>query len=171
MSESARIKQNVTGNHWLWIFLGGIIMFVFLLIGVFFINSAIEEKQKMIESMTPAIQMLGFATSTATGTILALMLTILGLIQETQIKSKNYFYRNIEKISLLCTADFIISILILSLVTIPFSQLTTSSQLLINGLFYSLIFCNAIISGLLVTIILMIFDTVKGMIYSMKLEK
>jgi hypothetical protein len=143
---------------------------VFTLAGLLLVGQIYShvEVQQLIEAMTPAMQMLGFATVTATGTILALMMTMLGVIHQTELKLKHPFYESIQRLARLATMDFIASVLLLSLVGIPFGEANGVPAWWLTLLYYLLILANALISGLLITIVLMLFDVIKSMIVALQ---
>jgi hypothetical protein len=152
--------------------IGGLVTAIFVTGGLLLVGRVYShlEAQRLIEAMTAPMQMLGFATTTATGTILALMLTMLSLLHETKLKFKHGFYEGITRISLLCTVNFIASVLLLALVGIPFGEAEGVPPLWLNLLYYVLIFANGFIGGLLVAIALMLFDTIKSMVETFKVR-
>jgi hypothetical protein len=162
--------QHPLTNQWNWSLIGGVIATAFTVIGLVIVGQVYShlELQQLIEAMTPAMQMLGFTTVTATGTIIALMMTMLGLIHQADVKFKSSFYHSIRRIALFSTIDFIASVLLLSLVGIPFGEADTVPAWWLNLLYYALILANALISGMLVTIILMLYEVVKSMINALK---
>jgi hypothetical protein len=179
LTSDSRIEtpdDNIYGQQQLlqkqrnWSLVGGGVAALFVAGGLLLVGQVYShiEAQQRIEAMTPAMQMLGFATTTATGTILALMLTMLGLLHESELNFKHGFYDGITRIAMLSTIDFIASVLLLSLVGIPFGEADGVPALWLTVLYYVLIFANAGISGLLVAISLMLFDTIKTMIETLK---
>jgi hypothetical protein len=118
------IKAHPMQSHGNWSLLGGLTTTVFVFGGVLIggqFNNALEA-QELIAMMTPAMQMLSFAAITATGTVLALMLTMLSLIHESNSGVQDTLYTIVLRISRLCTIDFVASALLLGLVGIPFGE-------------------------------------------------
>ena len=156
-----------------WSIAGGIIMAVFTLIGLLIggqvssHNSALQ----LIEVMSPPLQMLGFATITATITMLALLLTMLGVIKQADIDYAKTFYDLMERISFLDTILLIASAGLLTILAIPITEAETNvSEQAATVLYYTLLFVNAAISGLLVAAVLMLFDAIKSVIRTLRVQ-
>lgn len=170
--ETNEKNEELLQNHWNWSLIGGVTAAVFIFGGLFSVgrvNSDLQA-QELIEMMSPAMQMLAFAAITATGTIIALMLTMLGLIHQSELQFKKEFYASIQRIALLATIGFICSVLLLALTGIPFGEANSMAVIWFDIVYHVLIFANALISGLMITIILMLHDAVRGIIQTLKFE-
>jgi hypothetical protein len=118
--------------------------------------------------MSPAIKMLTFAAITATGTIMALISTMFSNVHDSDIKFRQAFYESLKRMVIFGAADFIGSGLLLAVVSIPFGEANAIPASWLNLIYCALIFANASISGLLVVVILTLFDGLKSMIHSLK---
>src|SRR5688500_3135204 len=78
-----------------WSLIGGLTLALVTLIGLLVGGQVFSHTTalKLIEVMSPPLQMFAFATVTATITMLALILTMLGLIKEAELGFNQEFYR------------------------------------------------------------------------------
>jgi hypothetical protein len=166
-------KQAVT-NQWNWAIIGAITAALIVLTGLVVVGRVDDPTyaQNIIEAMSPPLQMLGFATITATITVLVLTLTMLTVMNEIERKFGKRFYKLIERMGLMATICLMLSVLLLAILGIPFHDADTeiAQQVSILG-YYMLVFVEAIISGLLVALILMLFDAVKSIIRTFRVEE
>jgi hypothetical protein len=122
--------------------------------------------------MSPPLQMFAFATITATITMLALILTMLGLISQEKLGFSNEFYKLIERISFIDTILLIICAMLLTVLAIPVAESETQiSETAATILYYVLTIVNATIVGLLVAAVLMLFDAIKSVIRTLTAQK
>jgi hypothetical protein len=156
-----------------WSIFGGGMMAIFTLIGLLIGGqvSTHDSALQLIEVMSPPLQMLAFATITATITMLALLLTMLGVIKQAEINYAKTFYDLIERISLFDTILLIASASLLTVLAIPITEAETEiSEQAATVLYYILLLVNAAISGLLVAAVLMLFDAIKSVIRTMHVQ-
>lgn len=160
-------EEKVEKKQLNWAIIGGLMMAVFSVAGlaiggqVYGSRTALE----LIEVMSPPLQMLAFATITATMTMLALILTMLGLIKQAEVGFGQEFYKLIERISLIATFLLIISALLLTLLAIPITEAEIGDlEVWVTTLYYILTFVNSLIVGLLVATVLMLYDSIKSVI-------
>jgi hypothetical protein len=156
-----------------WSIAGGIMMAIFTLIGLLIGGqvSIHDSALQLIEVMSPPLQMLAFATITATITMLALLLTMLGVVKQAELGFRKSFYELIERISLFDTILLISCASLLTLLAIPITEAETDiSEQAASILYYILIFVNAAVAGLLVTTVLMLFDAIKSVIRTLNVQ-
>jgi magnesium-transporting ATPase (P-type) len=110
-----------------WSIAGGMMMAIFTLIGLLIGGqvSTHDSALQLIEVMSPPLQMLAFATITATITMLALLLTMLGVIKQAELGFSKSFYELIERISLLDTILLISCASLLTVLAIPITEAET----------------------------------------------
>jgi hypothetical protein len=157
-----------------WALIGGSMVAIFTLGGLLIGGHVYSNRTALefIGAMSPPLQMLGFATITATITMLALILTMLGLVKQAELGFSKKFYLLIERLSLLDTVLLIGSTMLLTVLAIPVTKAETDiSQQSATILYYILIFANAVISGLLVASVLMLFDAIKSIIRTITIQK
>ena len=157
-------KVLFSGNNWSLI--GGVAAVVFALSGNLLVGQIYSgfEARRFIEAMLPTTQTLTFASITASSTILALMLTLISFTRKLENEFDMFFYRRIKRIGLLSCVALITSILLLLFLSVPLQE---SDKVPLNWyriIYYVIISLSALISGLVVTIVLMLFNAISGLI-------
>jgi hypothetical protein len=172
--QSSHTEHRATRNQSNWGFIGVVTMILIAIVGLVVVGRVTDANyaQTVIEAMSPPMQMLAFATITATVTVLVLTLTMLSVIKELERSFSQRFYKLIERIGFLAASGLILGVFLLALLSIPFQDAHTdiANQASIV-VYYLLVFINAIISGLLVALVLMLFDSVKSIIRISKVEE
>jgi uncharacterized protein YacL len=172
--ESSHSEHKATNNQSNWGIIGVVTMALIALVGFTVVGRVTDATyaQTVIEAMSPPMQMLAFATITATVTVLVLTLTMLSVMKELERSFSKQFYSLIERIGFLAASGLILGIFLLALLSIPFhdAQTAIADQASIV-VYYLLVFTNALISGLLVALILMLFDSVKSVIRISKVQE
>jgi hypothetical protein len=156
-----------------WAIIGGVLVAIFSLGGLFLGGKLQSDSTslQLIEVMSPPMQMLGFATITATITMLSLLLTMLGLLHQAELGFNKEFYHLIERVSLIDTILLIISTLLLTVLAFPLTEANgRSTEQLATLMYYVLILVDATIVGLLVAAVLMLFDAIKSVIRTINVQ-
>jgi hypothetical protein len=169
-SKAERRAEKASIN---WSIIGGAMVATFTLIGLIIGGqvSTHDSALQLIEVMSPPLQMLAFATITATITMLALLLTMLGVIKQAEITYAKTFYDLIERISFFDTILLITCASLLTVLAIPITEAETDmSEQAATILYYGLIVVNAAVSGLLVAAVLMLFDAIKSVIRTLHVQ-
>lgn len=106
----------------------------------------------------------GSAITTASATVLALMLTLLSMTKKSENDFDQSVYRSIEIVGLISTATFIGAILLLLCLSLPVGKFDNIPQGWFRGLYYTLSTLNGLLSGLMTAGVLILFDTVRLLI-------
>lgn len=122
------------------------------------------EALQLLDGLNSAALFLGSSVVTASATILALMLTMISLTDQTETEFDNEFYQRIKKIGLLATIALSGGILFLLFMSIPIKESDNVPSNWFEIIYYILITFVAVLSGLLVTIVLMLFNAITSLI-------
>jgi hypothetical protein len=122
------------------------------------------EARNLLEAMLPSARSVGSAVVTASGTILALMLTMLSLTSQAKSGFDRVFYKRIERIGLLSTIALAMGTLLLLLLSIPLQESQQVPSSWYRYVYYLLIALTAGLSGLLVAIVLMLYNAITSLI-------
>lgn len=122
------------------------------------------EARKLLEAMASSAHYLGSAVVTASATIIALMLTMLSLSNQTEDDFDIIFYRRIERIGILATVSLIGGILLLLFLSVPLQEADSVPSRWFTTIYYVLIGFLAVLSGLLVAIVLMLLNAMTSLI-------
>ncbi len=150
-----------------WIWLGGLLAFGLALLGYLGVGEIYGGRQaiRLLEAVNPSVQTLCFAAITACSTILALMLTMVALAHQSNIHFDEKFFRQVKRISLLCTITLSFSTLLLAFISIPLNESDTFPAVGFRTLYYGVIFATSLLSGLLIAIVMMLYETIGVLIH------
>ncbi len=153
--------------------LGGLLATLVSIAGTYVVGQASgSEWLRLVEAMLPSARFLCVAVMTASATILALMLTALGVSRQAPSPLRTSHYKRVEQIALLDTATFVLSTLLLLALTIPIGQQTTplSSEWYMTA-YYAILILSSLLGGMLVSVVLMLYGTIRDLIEVIGLER
>ena len=122
------------------------------------------EARNLLEAMLPSARSVGSAVVTAAGTILALMLTMLSLTNQARSSFDRVFYQRVERIGLLSTIALAMGTLLLLFLSIPIQESQQVPSSWYSYVYYVVIALTASLSGLLVAIVLMLYNAMTSLI-------
>lgn len=144
--------------------LGGLISAVGLFVLVFAVGRIGDfEALRIISAALPSARFLASAAIGAGVTILALLLTLIGLSLTLEISFHVRLYQRLRAITSLTVAAIVIGVALLLAVTVPIGEVEELSGAY-DVLYYALGIAVASLGGLMVTIGLMISSTLSGLI-------
>lgn len=123
------------------------------------------EARKLLESVVSSTLYFGSAVISGSVTILALMLTMLSLTSNMDSEFDSVFFKRIKRIGLLSTIILIAGVLLMLFLSLPIEE---SKANLPNSwyeiIYYVLITYIAGLSGLIVGVVLMLFNAITSLI-------
>lgn len=122
------------------------------------------EAGMLLDAMLPTVRFLCSSAAAASSTTLALMLTLLGLSASVSHNLKNAHYVRIRQIALLDSIGFVLSIILLLTLVVPYEQTEEISAAWYTPVYYFVVIASAALGGIMVTVILMIYGTVRDMV-------
>jgi uncharacterized integral membrane protein len=145
---------------------GGLLAGGIALGGQWFIGQVYSgaEALRLIEAMVPSARAVGTSVVTASGTILALMLTMLSLTSQAETSFDSIFFKRIERIGQLSTLALATGILLLLLLSVPLQESQNVPSSWFRGVYFVLISLTAALAGLLVAIVLMLMNAMSSLI-------
>lgn len=147
-----------------WAIVGGILTAIALFVGIAVVGKIGSfEALRLLESVLPTIRFLSSSVMTAAVTVLALMLTLLGLTYSTRWEFRETHYQRIAQISWLATITMVLSVGILLFLGIPL-EAADRLRTYYNVIYYVLSASGAIIGGLLVSTVLLLMQTIRGLV-------
>jgi hypothetical protein len=170
-SASDRDAQEQAGEQTLFIgakraLAGGVLAAGVALGGQWFVGQIYSgaEALKLVSALVPAARSVGSSVVTASGTILALMLTMLSLTSQANSNFDRVFYHRVQRIGLLSTIALAAGILLLLFLSIPVQESDAVPGSWFGFVYYLLIVLTAGLAGLLVAIVLMLFNAMTSLI-------
>ena len=150
----------------IWAVSGGVLAACIALVGQWLIGRIYtgEEARYLIEAMLNSALYFGASVVTASATILALMLTMLSLSDQTKIDFDRVFFKRIEQIGIMTTISLASSILLLLFLSIPVQESKNVPTTWFTTIYYILIIALALLAGLLVMVVLMLLNAIRSLI-------
>ena len=144
---------------------GGLIAAIIAGMGFFFIGNLSEyEAKKLIKSSVPGVNMLCNTVVLASATILALLLTLLGLSSGSNLTLKNDHYRQVKLLAKWDASLFISAIILFQLTNIPLTEADNVPKDWYNTVYWGTLVLSSMLSGGIVTVILMLYRTIANIV-------
>lgn len=122
------------------------------------------EARELLESSLPSFTTLCNTTILASATILALLLTALGVSNNSKQKIKSLFYQRIRKIAQFDIVLFVTSMVVLLLLNVPIAKTEEIPSSWFDNVYLATLIISSIIGGLLITVMLMLYSAVTDLI-------
>lgn len=144
---------------------GGVISMFVMGLGTYLLGelSGYEAKE-LIKGSISGINTLCNTIALASATILALLLTLLGLTSNTSSKLKEDHYRHLLAIAKLDTVVFILAVISFLLFNLPITESENVPTNWFNIIYYVTLGVSSILSAALIVVVLMLYNTVSSMI-------
>jgi|TARA_R110002012_G_scaffold212146_1_gene383143 membrane-associated HD superfamily phosphohydrolase len=146
-------------------FLGGIIATVFIGFGAYALgNISGYEAKSLIQSSLPGMNTLCNTIVLASATILTLLLTLLSISSSTKSKLTEDHYKHVLLIAKIDTVVFVAAMIVFQLMNIPVTEADNVPNSWYSIIYYISLALSAILSGGLVSVVLMLYNTVVSII-------
>ncbi|MDG3582282.1 hypothetical protein [Galbibacter pacificus] len=164
--------MNFTINNRISVY-GGIITFSITGIGVFLVgNVSGYEAKQLIAASLQGINMLCNTIVLASATILALILTLLGVSSTgTKSKLKKEHYRQVIIIAKFDTVLFVSALVLFQFFNIPITETDNVPAIWYKYVYWTTLFFSSFLSGFMVSVVLMLYATIKNIIDIVGLNK
>ncbi|MBA6153003.1 hypothetical protein [Gelidibacter maritimus] len=150
---------------------GGIISALIMGLGAYFLgNISGYEAKILIKSSLPGINTLCNTIALASATILALLLTLLSLSSSTKSKLTKEHYHHVLLIAKIDTVIFIMAMILFQLLNIPITEADNVPSFWYTTIYYVSLALSSLLSGGLISVVLMLFNAVSSIIKIVGLE-
>ena len=144
---------------------GGIIACIIIFIGSWLVGDASQtEPYKLFSSALPRIRSFSGTLIIALGNILALMLTLLSLSFNVNIDISWSHFQRVRQVSWSVAVILIFTVLGTLLMNIPLVESEKAPNAWFAYLYYGLLIFSALLGGAFVTVILLLYNTVRDII-------
>ena len=145
--------------------LGGAISLAIILSGTFLLGklSGYEAKILIRNSLT-GMNTLCNTIALASATILALLLTLLGISSSSKSKLKKDHYRHILQIAKLDTFVFVAAVITFLIFNLPITESESVPYNWFNFVYYISLGISSVLSSLLIMVVLMLYNTIVNII-------
>jgi hypothetical protein len=144
---------------------GGILATVFTGLGVFLLENVTGyEAKKLLKSSLSGLNLLCNTIVLASATILALLLTLLSVSFGSDSKLKKRHYIQILNIAKFDVILFIFALVIFQFFNIPILESDNVPLSWFNKIYWATLASTSLISGMMITVILMLYNAVTNLI-------
>lgn len=143
---------------------GGAVAAVTLFAGVAVVGGVTPyEGRELLEAVLPTIRFLASSVMAAGATVLALMLTLLGITYATEWTFRDVHFHRISQISLLASGAIGLSVVTLLFLGLPVGE-ADGLRLYHHVVYYGLIASASLLGGLTIAIVLMLHRSIRGLV-------
>ena len=135
---------------------GGLITATFWFLG----SVQAWEAAQLLSTILETLPYFCSAVLGATATILALMLTVLSLSAQTDVQLSEFHYRRIRNIARLDSIVFVFTIVFFVFIGMPYDEADGFPESAMTWVLYAVIICSSLITGVMITIVLSLYQTV-----------
>lgn len=143
---------------------GGISMVVILLGAILLGELSGYQAQELIKNSVTGLNTLCNTIALASATILALLLTLLGISSGSKSKLKKDHYRHVLQIAKLDTAVFIAAVVSFLLFNLPITESENVPNNWFGIIYYVTLAISSVLSAALIVVVLMLYNTVVNII-------
>ena len=144
---------------------GGIFSLVFIFAGSLLMgNLSGYEARELIKNSLGGLNTLCNTIVLASATILALLLTLLGISSKDESRLKKRHYKDVLQIAKLDTIVFIVSLLLFLVFNLPVTESENVPANWFSTIYYTALFFSALISSALIVVVLMLYSAVVSII-------
>lgn len=144
---------------------GGVFSLIFIFGGTLLLGSLSGYEAKvLIKNSLSGINVLCNTIVLASATILALLLTLLGLSSTSASKLKKEHYRHVLQIAKFDTVVFIVSMLSFLIFNLPVTESDNVPANWFVTIYYITLAVSALLSAALIVVVLMLYNTVVNII-------
>lgn len=118
-----------------------------------------------LESALPTIHFLCSTVATGGVTILALMVTLLGLSHSVDTELERVHYHRIQQIAYMATLAVSAAIFLLVFLSIPVGDSEEVVVTYAEVVYYGVVMLSSVLGGLMITLVLMLLSAVKGLLH------
>ncbi len=157
-----KLKLTHYNKKALW---GGAIATASVTLGVFFLGHISQHEAKvLIKESLPGFNMLCNTVVLASATILALLLTLLGISTSSDTRLKESHYKQVALIAKWDAIVFISAIILFQLSNIPLTEADNFPNDFFSILYWITLGTSSLLVGGIVSVILMLYNTVNNII-------
>jgi lysylphosphatidylglycerol synthetase-like protein (DUF2156 family) len=144
---------------------GGVISMMVMLLWTFLLGELSGyEAKALIKNSVSGINTLCNTIGLASATILALLLTVLGISSGAKSKLKKDHYLHILQIAKLDTVVFVSSLISFLLFNLPVTQSEALPNDWFSIVYYLSLFISSVLSAALIVVVLMLYNTIVNII-------
>ncbi|WP_281541285.1 hypothetical protein [Maribacter aestuarii] len=144
---------------------GGVISMTIMLLGTFLLGELSGyEAKSLIKNSIAGVNTLCNTIALASATILALLLTILGVSSGSESKLKKDHYKHILLIARLDTIVFVSALISFLIFSLPVTEFENVPEEWFSILYYTTLGISSVLSAAIIVVVLMLYNTLYSII-------
>lgn len=144
---------------------GGLLASAIIGFGIFYLGNLSQyEARELLSKSIPGVNMLCNTIVIASATILALLLTVLGISSASDLHLSRKHYHQVALLARWDTIIFVVAITLFQFSNIPMTEAENFPKDWYNLLYWATLISSALLCGGIVAVILMLYNTVTNMI-------
>ena len=120
---------------------------------------------QLLDAALPTIRFLTSTVATAGVTILALMVTLLGLSHSVDTELEAVHYRRIQQIAYMSSIAVAVAVFLLVFLSVPVEQSDDIVQTYAEYVYYGIVIASSLLGGMMITLVLMLLTAVRGLLH------
>lgn len=150
----------------LWALIGGGVAALMISVAVIIVgNVSGYSAITRIEAALPTIQFLCSTVATGGVTILALMVTLLGLSHSVDTDLERVQYHRIQQIAYMATLAVAAAIFLLVFLSIPVGDSENVVVSYAEIVYYGVVILSSLLGGIMISLVLMLLSAVRGLLH------
>lgn len=150
----------------LWALIGGGVATATILAVVYIVGSVSGYSAlQLLDATLPSVRFLSSTVATGGVTILALMVTLLGLSHSVETELEHVHYHRIQQIAYMATVAVAMAIFLLVFLSIPVEQSDDVVLEYAEGVYYGVMVMTSLLGGMMITLVLMLLTAVRGLLH------
>lgn len=129
------------------------------------------EARQLVEAILPTSRFLCSAVMTACATILALMLTLIGMSLNSKADLANVFYRRIKQIAFYNMMTLILATCFLVIHCVPITKSDSIPTWWYSATYYSVLTIAAVLGGAVVALLAMLYAAIRDIILTLGMNE
>lgn len=121
------------------------------------------EARRLLEAILPTVRFAASAYVAGGATILALMLTLITFTISNELDFHPSHYKRVRDIAILTTAAIVVSVILLMSLSFPLGEADVDREWYL-WVYYTVLLAGAAVGGVFISIILMLYYAVRGLI-------
>lgn len=119
---------------------------------------------RLIQSASPSIRFFAASTMTASSTVLALMVTVLGISRSIEATFDAVHYQRLHELGIVQVVTFLGALLLLSFVTLPVEAANNVEANWYSWIYYGLITYVSLLTGVIAAMVWMLYELLADLI-------
>lgn len=150
----------------LWALIGGGVATAMILGAVTIVGSVSGYSAlQRLEATLPSIRFLCSTVATGGVTILALMVTLLGLSRSVETDLERVHYRRIQQIAYMASLSVAAAIFVLVFLAVPVEHDADILLAYAEWVYWGIVVLSSLLGGIMITLVLMLLTAVRGLLH------